>query len=49
MVSGLINNLAPLIAPIIAGYSAVENWRWIFWIALILAGANWPMLIVIPG
>lgn len=49
MASGLVNNLAPLTAPIIAGYCSVENWRWIFWIALILAGANWPMLIVIPG
>jgi MFS family permease len=49
MTSGLINNFGPLVGPIIAGYSAGGNWRWMFWIPLILATCNWPMLLLIPG
>jgi MFS family permease len=49
MLAGLMNSFGPLIGPIIAGYTATENWRWMFWIALILGGTNWPMLIFLPG
>lgn len=49
MVSGLMNSVGPLIGPIIAGYSSGRNWQWMFWIALILAGCNWPMLFFLPG
>lgn len=49
MTSGLVNNFGPLVGPVVAGYSSQENWRWMFWIALILAGCNWPMLLFMPG
>ena len=49
MILGLTSNVGPLVGPIIAGYSSTTNWRWMFWIALIMAGATWPMLLVLPG
>jgi MFS family permease len=49
MLAGLMNSFGPLIGPIIAGYTSTENWRWMFWIALILAAGNWPLLVFLPG
>jgi MFS family permease len=49
MLAGLMNSFGPLIGPIIAGYTSITNWHWMFWIALILAGSNWPMLMFLPG
>jgi len=48
MMSGLVNNCAPLKGPIIVGYSSGMNWWWMFPIALILATCNWPILLFIP-
>ncbi|KAI3391422.1 hypothetical protein diail_7373 [Diaporthe ilicicola] len=45
---GLTSNVGPLIGPIISGFVSVKGWQWQFWCALILAGANWPMLIFMP-
>ncbi|MCJ1268852.1 hypothetical protein MMC22_008740 [Lobaria immixta] len=49
MILGLMSNLGPLIGPIIAGYTSTTNWRWMFWVALIMAGATWPLLLLLPG
>ena len=49
MLLALISTVGPLVGPIIAGYTSVQDWRWMFWIALILAGVNWPFLLMLPG
>lgn len=49
MLLALISTVGPLIGPIVAGYTSVRDWRWMFWIALILAGVNWPFLWMLPG
>lgn len=49
MFLGLTSNIESLIGPIIAGFSSVRDWRWMFWISLIMAGANWPLLLILPG
>lgn len=49
MILGLMSNIGPLIGPIIAGYTSMTNWRWMFWVALIMAGATWPALLLLPG
>lgn len=39
----------PLIGPIISGFIAPAlGWRWVYWIALIIAGISWPVLIFSP-
>jgi hypothetical protein len=45
---GLTSNVGPLVGPIIAGFSSTVDWRWQFWHALILAGINWPALLLMP-
>ncbi|KAI9168068.1 Major facilitator superfamily multidrug transporter mdrA [Paramyrothecium foliicola] len=45
---GLTSNVGPLIGPIISGFTATRGWQWQFWVALILAGVNWPMLLMMP-
>ena len=49
MILGLTSNIGPLVGPIIAGYTSNSNWRWMFWISLVMAGAMWPLLILLPG
>ena len=49
MILGLMSNIGPLVGPIIAGYSSTTNWQWMFWITLIMAGATWPLLLLLPG
>ena len=46
---GLVSNVGPLAGPIIAGFSSITDWRWMFWISLIMAGVSWPMLLFLPG
>jgi multidrug resistance protein len=38
----------PLIGPVASGFVGVVSWRWAFWIALIIAGATWPLLLLLP-
>ncbi|KAI7011663.1 MFS general substrate transporter [Hortaea werneckii] len=38
----------PLIGPIASGYVAPVSWRWAYWVSLIVAGATWPFLILMP-
>ncbi|KAI0014724.1 major facilitator superfamily protein [Xylariomycetidae sp. FL0641] len=45
---GLTSNVGPLVGPIISGFTSARSWRWQFWAAAILAGANWPMLLFMP-
>ena len=49
MILGFTSNVGPLIGPIIAGFSSTNEWRRMFWISLIMAGANWPLILVLPG
>ncbi|KAL9010597.1 MAG: hypothetical protein Q9173_004482 [Seirophora scorigena] len=48
MILGLSSNIGPLIGPIIAGYTSIYKWQWIFWISLIMAGLIWPLLYFLP-
>ncbi|TWU70645.1 hypothetical protein ED733_000791 [Metarhizium rileyi] len=45
---GLTSNVGPLVGPILSGFTSTQVWQWQFWSALILAGINWPMLLVMP-
>lgn len=45
---GLTSNVGPLVGPIISGFTSTRVWQWQFWCALILAGVNWPMLLLMP-
>ncbi|KAG8624404.1 hypothetical protein KVT40_007471 [Elsinoe batatas] len=39
----------PLIGPIASGFaSPALGWRWVYWLALIFAGASWPFLLFSP-
>ncbi|RMY27843.1 hypothetical protein D0866_09855 [Hortaea werneckii] len=38
----------PLIGPIASGYVAPVSWRWAYWVSLIVAGATWPFLVLMP-
>ncbi|CAI7599439.1 unnamed protein product [Penicillium glandicola] len=38
----------PIIGPWVSGFVAVVDWRWCFWIGLILAGASLPLIIFMP-
>jgi MFS family permease len=45
---GLTSNVGPLVGPIISAFSATRVWQWQFWWALILAGINWALLLLVP-
>jgi multidrug resistance protein len=38
----------PLIGPVVSGFIAVVSWRWAYWLQLIIAGATWPVLLLMP-
>ncbi|KAK7534982.1 membrane transporter [Phyllosticta citribraziliensis] len=38
----------PLIGPIISGFISVVDWRWTFWVGLIIAGITWVPLVLMP-
>ncbi|KAJ5551924.1 Major facilitator superfamily domain general substrate transporter [Penicillium sp. DV-2018c] len=38
----------PIIGPWVSGFVAVVDWRWCFWIGLILSGASLPLVIFLP-
>lgn len=49
MILGLTSNVGPLIGPIVAGYVSPFGWRWTFWVPLMMAGINWPFLLILNG
>ncbi|KAF2119923.1 major facilitator superfamily domain-containing protein [Lophiotrema nucula] len=38
----------PILGPPISGFISTISWTWAFWIGVIIAGANWPLLICFP-
>jgi len=38
----------PLIGPVASGFVATASWRWTYWVGLIIAGASWPLLLLMP-
>lgn len=38
----------PMTGPLISGYAVLLGWRWVFWIALIIAGAGVPFILLVP-
>lgn len=44
-----MTSLGPVIGPIISGFVSPVSWRWTFWVGLIIAGATWPLVLVLPG
>lgn len=39
----------PLFGPVISGFAAAAlGWRWVYWIALMIAGITWPVLLFSP-
>ena len=44
-----LTSLGPIIGPIISGFVSPVSWRWTFWVGLIIAGATWPLALVLPG
>jgi len=41
--------VGPIIAPVISGFIAPAlNWRWVFWIGLMVAGISWIPLLYLP-
>lgn len=49
MIFGLLANVGPLSGAVIAGFFSQERWQSMFWISLVCAGVNWPLLIALPG
>ncbi|KAI0883673.1 major facilitator superfamily protein [Annulohypoxylon maeteangense] len=43
-----VTTLGPTMGPIMSGYLSVMGWRWTFWVALIIVGASWPFLLLLP-
>ncbi|KAI1456409.1 MFS transporter [Annulohypoxylon moriforme] len=43
-----LTSLGPIIGPIISGFVSPVSWRWTFWVGLIIAGATWPLVLVLP-
>ncbi|KAI9721233.1 MAG: hypothetical protein M1812_002394 [Candelaria pacifica] len=40
--------LGPIFGPIISGFISVKDWRWTFWVGLMIAGLSWPPLLLLP-
>ncbi|KAL8796427.1 MAG: hypothetical protein Q9195_001334, partial [Heterodermia aff. obscurata] len=41
-------NIGPAIGPIISGFTATFDWRWEYWIALMIAAISWVPLLFLP-
>ena len=45
----VISFWGPLVGPVMSGYAAANlDWRWVYWIAAIFAGAPWPFILFCP-
>ncbi|KAF5017377.1 hypothetical protein F66182_10697, partial [Fusarium sp. NRRL 66182] len=40
--------VGPIISPFMSGFISTVSWRWSFWLALIIAGASFPLVIFYP-
>jgi len=38
----------PICGPAASGFIAVVSWRWVYWLQLIIAGATWPLMLMMP-
>ncbi|KAJ5685009.1 hypothetical protein N7536_007628 [Penicillium majusculum] len=38
----------PMAGPLVSGFTVLLSWRWVFWVALILAGAGVPFILLLP-
>ncbi|PYI22291.1 MFS general substrate transporter, partial [Aspergillus violaceofuscus CBS 115571] len=38
----------PMAGPLVSGFTVLLSWRWVFWVALMAAGAGFPVIILLP-
>jgi MFS family permease len=38
----------PMAGPLVSGFTVLVSWRWVFWVALIIAGAGVPFILLLP-
>ncbi|KAJ5967323.1 hypothetical protein N7501_003571 [Penicillium viridicatum] len=38
----------PMAGPLVSGFTVLLSWRWVFWVALIIAGAGVPVILLLP-
>ncbi|RAH82796.1 MFS general substrate transporter [Aspergillus japonicus CBS 114.51] len=38
----------PMAGPLVSGFTVLLSWRWVFWVALMAAGAGVPVIILLP-
>ncbi|KAJ6188225.1 hypothetical protein N7519_003133 [Penicillium mononematosum] len=38
----------PMAGPLVSGFTVLISWRWVFWVALIIAGAGVPFILLLP-
>ncbi|RAK86398.1 MFS general substrate transporter [Aspergillus costaricaensis CBS 115574] len=38
----------PMAGPVISGFTVLLSWRWVFYVAVILAGVGLPIMVLIP-
>jgi multidrug resistance protein len=38
----------PMAGPLVSGFAVLLSWRWVFWVALITAGAGVPCILLLP-
>jgi MFS family permease len=38
----------PMAGPLVSGFTALLSWRWVFWVAFIIAGAGLPFILFLP-
>ncbi|KAL2819053.1 MFS general substrate transporter [Aspergillus cavernicola] len=38
----------PMAGPLVSGFTVLLSWRWVFWVALMTAGAGVPFILLLP-
>ncbi|RAH51425.1 putative MFS drug transporter [Aspergillus brunneoviolaceus CBS 621.78] len=38
----------PMAGPLVSGFAVLLSWRWVFWVALMAAGAGVPIILLLP-
>ncbi|KAF2716994.1 MFS general substrate transporter [Polychaeton citri CBS 116435] len=44
----LVSTSGPQIGPIVSGFMSLVSWQWVFWVALLLAAAGLPIILLLP-